>query len=143
MWRNPSHPPPEPRPAPQETGHRLATIPRGPGEELRLSLDTFEGRPYVNVRVWAIGSDGAYWPVRGKGVSVRIREIRAVAEALARAYDLTEGGDPSPAAPTRARSRAPSRATSPANRAIQQPPARQLPGPPGHDLQFDEFGDSA
>ena len=90
MYRNPafSHqaeaPPPQP---PVEDGVNLATIPRGPGEQLRVTLSEFNGHRYLAVRVWALGQDGrSWWPVKGKGVSIRLREILAVGQALARAF---------------------------------------------------------
>lgn len=83
MWVNPKYRDQveQPRP-PQETGRRLATFPRGDGVELRVSLAEYQGRPYVALRVWERGQDGQWWPVRGKGCSVRVAEARELAEAL-------------------------------------------------------------
>ena len=84
MWINPNHPdPPRQAPPPQETGDRLATFERHGGEELRVTLAEFNGHPFVSLRVWAPGPDGQLWPVRGKGVSVKLREVAGLAEALA------------------------------------------------------------
>src|SRR5689334_143522 len=100
MWVSPNHPererllfrqsaaPPDP------TGRPLATLQRGRGEELRVSLDEFEGHPFVSLRVWAPGPTGELWPVRGKGVSVRVRELLDVADALREAADLAGGERP-------------------------------------------------
>ncbi len=133
MWRNPSLPLPEPRPAPQETGERLATLPRGQGEELRVSLDEYQGRAYVGLRVWAMGLDGAWWPTK-RGCSVRVRELAEVAQALMRARDLVEGPPP------------PRRASLPAGRGGRSAPPRdhapargQLPGLSAPSGDFDEF----
>jgi Transcriptional Coactivator p15 (PC4) len=94
MWRNPAYPARQQPTAPEERGERLATIPRGPTEELRVSLDEFNGHPFVSVRLWVLGSDGQHWPTK-KGLSIRIRELAEVATALMRARDLvfsaTEG----------------------------------------------------
>ncbi len=98
MWRNPnpSHQPPSPQGPPEDRGERLATLPRGQGEELRVSLDEYEGRPYISLRVWSVASDGSWWPTK-KGCSVRIREISEVARALMVARDLIEGPRNAPA----------------------------------------------
>ena len=52
MWVNPNHPPPERPTPPAENGERLATFPRGDGSELRVNLSTYQGRPFVSLRVW-------------------------------------------------------------------------------------------
>jgi Transcriptional Coactivator p15 (PC4) len=93
MWKNPkyaSEAEPAPSTPPAERGQRLATIPRGRTEELRIALDEFEGRPYVALRLWAQGSDGGFWPVRGKGLSVRVKELDDVIAALGQARDLLD-----------------------------------------------------
>jgi hypothetical protein len=60
MYVSPNHPnPPKPyvpSAPPEETGRRLATFPRGPDAELRVSLDTYKGSDFVSVRVWERGS---------------------------------------------------------------------------------------
>ncbi len=78
--------PEEQREAPRESGKRLATFPRRggptrPPEELRITLDTFEGHAFVGLRLWAQGSDGNFYPSR-KGVSVRVGELVGVIKAL-------------------------------------------------------------
>lgn len=100
MWVNPNHPnPPRPSAAPQETGEILAIFPRGRSEELRVALAEFEGSPYVSLRVWAAGSDGQLWPVKGKGVSIRLREVADLAAALTEIADRL--GDDDGAVPGR------------------------------------------
>ncbi len=91
MWRNPKYFPPaeqaetEQHPeAPADTGERLATFPRDPGTELRVSRAEYQGRPFVSLRVWQRDQAGAWWPVKGKRCSVRIGECTALAEALHR-----------------------------------------------------------
>jgi transcriptional coactivator p15 (PC4) len=83
MWINPNHPsPPRQAAAPRETGQRVATFARHGGEELRVNLAEYEGHPYLSLRVWAPGQDGQLWPVRGKGLSVKLREVASLAEVL-------------------------------------------------------------
>jgi hypothetical protein len=90
MWTAPGYEPERPQP-PAETGRRLATFPRGDREELRVTLAEYKGRPYLALRVWAEGDGGGWWPVRGKGVSVRISEAGKLAEALAAVAGAAQG----------------------------------------------------
>jgi len=91
MWTDTDtdHPAPARRPAgpPRDTGQWLATFDRGPTEELRVTLASYNGHPYIVLRVWALGSDGYWRPVRGKGCSIRLREVAGLAEVLARVAD--------------------------------------------------------
>src|SRR4051794_20663412 len=95
MWVSPNHPdPPRSPAAPQDTGYRLATFERHGGEEFRVSLAEYRGHPFVSLRVWAPGSDGQWWPVKGKSVSVKLGEVAELAEALETlASQLGDGGD--------------------------------------------------
>lgn len=83
------------RPAPAaanapDPGQVLATAVRPDGSELRVSLHHYEGKPFLRIAPWQRGSDGAWWPVKGKGVSVKVRELGAVAEGLAGAMDALD-----------------------------------------------------
>jgi hypothetical protein len=51
-----------------------------------VSVHVYEGHPFVRVAPWQRG-DGAWWPVKGKGASVRPRELAHVVVALARALE--------------------------------------------------------
>jgi hypothetical protein len=69
------------------TGPLLVAIPRGkpdrngkPEEEIRLSLAEFKGHEYLALRVFRLNLDGGYFPVAGKGVSVRLSEAQAIAD---------------------------------------------------------------
>ena len=123
-------PPPAGGGPPQDLGHRLLTLPRGHDEELRLSLDAYEGHPFLNVRIWTRDADGrGWWPSR-RGVTFKLRELADVAEALAEALDLRAehpAGRPplSPAAPHPRRDRA--------------MPALPSPQSAGGGEDFDEF----
>jgi Transcriptional Coactivator p15 (PC4) len=74
---------------PEERGTRLAACGRGQGEELRISCDEYEGRHYVSLRIWTQDIQGGWWP-SNKGVTIRLRDLPAVADALATAMDLAE-----------------------------------------------------
>ena len=80
-------PPPAAGGPPQDLGHRLLTLPRGQDEELRLSLDAYEGHPFLNVRIWTRDTDGRGWWPSKRGVTLKLRELADVAEALAEALD--------------------------------------------------------
>jgi hypothetical protein len=74
---------------PEERGRRLATLPRGKGEEIRITWDSYEGRPYLSLRVWNQDDNGGWWPTK-VGFTVRLRELPEVAAAIAAALDLAE-----------------------------------------------------
>lgn len=88
------------RPQPPDPGRVFAELPRGSeGDRLRVCLRRApeqHGAPgalFVDVRVW--NRDG--WPVKGKGVAVRLSELARVASALLDACDAArndgaEGG---------------------------------------------------
>ena len=63
--------------------------PNGEPQRLRMSLENYEGHDYISVRLWQ--EDHArrgWWPLSGKGISIRLREAEGVAEALRRALRL-------------------------------------------------------
>jgi hypothetical protein len=64
-----------------DPGKVLARLPRPDGTELRVSEHLYEGRPFVRVAPWQ-QSGGAWWPVKGKGCTVKVRELAQVAAAL-------------------------------------------------------------
>ena len=87
MWINPKYADRYPAPAspapPQDDGEPLGTFRRGDREELRVVLKEFKGHPYISLRLWERDQGGAWWPTKGKGLSIRISEAQGVAEALA------------------------------------------------------------
>ena len=64
---------------PPDPGEVLASIDRGDGVDLRITIlrSSGKGAPYISVGEWKGG-----WPVAGRSVSVRIREIGAVLGAF-------------------------------------------------------------
>ena len=79
-----------------DPGTVLASIARTDGTQLRVSVHCFEGKPYVRVAPWASRDGGrSWWPVKGKGASVRVRELAAVAAALLDAIDVVGNDGPS------------------------------------------------
>ncbi len=127
---------------PAEQGRRLATFDRkGLGDEraeLRVSIDEYQGHPYISVRVWTYDArvDG-WWPSR-KGVSVRLSEAEGVAAALTEAIERV--GDQ----PDRSRSKPLDRGEQggpPARRDEQRQPSQtqSRPAAPARGPAFDEF----
>jgi len=93
MWLKEGYQPEQPRP-PAENGTRLATFPRGNGSEMRVNLSTYEGKPFVSLRLWERDQGGAWWPVKGKGCSVRVGEAAELAGVLAAVASGEQGGAP-------------------------------------------------
>ena len=77
---------------PQDEGLKLATIRRGDKEELRLRWKTFEGKPYVELRLWTRQEEGADWWPTKKGCTVRLGELPDLALGFAAALEELERG---------------------------------------------------
>jgi hypothetical protein len=94
VYVKPGHAPQNPaRTPPEERGKRLATLPRGRGdEELRVNLDEYNGHPYIALRVWKQNGAGDWWPIAGKGLSIKTKELLDVAEALQQAAEMVGQG---------------------------------------------------
>jgi hypothetical protein len=84
---------PKAAPPPVDAGTILARAPRTDGTEFRVSLHRYEGKPYVRVGAWQSAAADA-WPVKGKVVSVKVRELAALANGIVAAMDAVdaEGG---------------------------------------------------
>jgi hypothetical protein len=77
---------------PSENGKRIGTIERSDTEQIRLNWSTFEGKPFLSVRMWRKSDDGSFWPDPKRGISIRVRELSDLAAAIAEALDLAEEG---------------------------------------------------
>lgn len=58
------------------------TFARGKGddrdaEQLRISVDEYEGKRYISARIWYRDAAGEYKPTK-KGITIRSREIKDV-----------------------------------------------------------------
>lgn len=61
----------------------LATLERADGfEELRVGIDTYQGRSFVRLHVWHQNSRREWWPRPGKFATIRQSELIAVRDAL-------------------------------------------------------------
>jgi hypothetical protein len=114
---------------PQETGKRIGTVERSADEQIRVTWCEYQGKPYVNLRLWRRDStNDTWWPDAKRGISIRIRELPDMCDALAAAVDLAaEQLRPSPD-----REQGPRRGYDPG----ALPPASQGQGGNG---EFDEF----
>jgi hypothetical protein len=159
VYISPNHPNPPRRPEPpREEGRRLATFARTPRpgdgkppQELRVSLEHFQGSPYVALKVWEQSSDGSWWPVKGKTISVRMGEVDELAEALGGVKALVESHGPSTRAAQPGDRSTPSGTDRgdevryiPPRNARPQPrdpntPGPGYPTPTSSDQPFDEF----
>ena len=86
-----TQPPAAPRTPPRDTGERLATIPRGESDELRVAWASYEGRPYLSLRLWVRNARGEWWPDPKRGISVRVRELADFATAVDAALEPASG----------------------------------------------------
>jgi hypothetical protein len=75
--------------APADDGVKLATLDRGPGKELRLRWREFKGHHFLDIREWSKSEQGTeFWPVKGRGISIKSRELAEVIKALEAARGL-------------------------------------------------------
>ena len=143
MWVSPNHPnPPRACQAPADDGEPLGSFPRGDGrDELRVTLKTYEGKPYVSIRVWSRDERGQFWPVKNKGCSVRLPEVAGVCEALQAAFkavkELTR--ESRPERPAESGRRSPRPGDRPQRQDYRE---ANLPRQGGSGSEFDEFSES-
>jgi hypothetical protein len=123
----------EHREPPAERGHKLATFDRskreGPATQLRVSLDEFEGHQYIRVQAWQKNRSGQWWPVKGGGFTIRLREADDWLAAIKRGVSLADRQDAAPA-DRRDGERGP-------RRQFNRDEAREVTST--HGEQFDEF----
>ncbi|MFH1177443.1 MAG: transcriptional coactivator p15/PC4 family protein, partial [Acidobacteriota bacterium] len=62
-------------------------------EQLRVTLREYQGRPFIDLRVWFLANDNHWHPTK-KGATIRRGELGRVLEALGRAAQLFGGGRP-------------------------------------------------
>src|SRR4051812_46465382 len=75
---------PEP---PKENGERIATLDRSDSEQIRINWPEFEGKKFASIRMWTKDREGQWWPDR-RGIALRVRELPALADAVAALLDL-------------------------------------------------------
>lgn len=55
----------------------IATVPKRPGEEIRISVDEFQGQTRVNIRVWWENDFGEWRPGK-QGLSLTATQFREI-----------------------------------------------------------------
>ena len=71
-----------------DDGERLATIERGPNVELRFTLKKFKGHRFIRLQQWeADPHNSQWWPSKGKGFSIKARELDAIGADLIEAME--------------------------------------------------------
>lgn len=71
---------------PRSESTPLAAFPTGAKSETRVSLDTYGGRTFANLRDWYQSRDGTWKPTR-RGVTINVADLPALAEAVSRAIE--------------------------------------------------------
>src|SRR6185436_8653608 len=70
----------------------IANLPKGSGEEVRVSLGEFKGKQYIDLRVYFENDDGEWKPTK-KGVALSVNLFHKLKDALKEAEDtLKENG---------------------------------------------------
>jgi hypothetical protein len=87
-------PDPTPPASPRDGPRTLARFGRGDSDELRVSLAQYKCHQYVLMQIWSLGPDLRWRPRAGRSATVRVRELRRLAEVLMRAADQVEGRGP-------------------------------------------------
>ena len=76
-----------PAAAAPDQGDVLARVARADGTEMRVSLHAYEGKPYLRIGPWQRGAGDAWWPVKSKGTTVKVRELGDVVAGLCAAME--------------------------------------------------------
>src|SRR5687767_9654187 len=72
-----------------DDGLKLLTLSRGPNRELRVRWKTFKGHSYLDLREWSVNSyNGQWFPAKGKGITIKLRELEDVGAAIQAALKL-------------------------------------------------------
>ena len=65
----------------------IAAIPKGRRAELRVSLNEWQGRKTIDLRLWFMPKSGGTWGPSKKGVSIQAAKLDALIEGLVRARE--------------------------------------------------------
>lgn len=66
-----------------DDGVKIATLSRGPNRELRIRWREFKGHHFLDLREWSVNpKNSQWWPERGKGITIKARELVEVRAAL-------------------------------------------------------------
>ena len=77
---------------PTDDGIRLATLPRGNNRELRVRWREFKGHHFLDLREWSNNPKSSqWWPEKGKGITIKARELQSVEAAIRDALARSNG----------------------------------------------------
>jgi hypothetical protein len=68
----------------------IESIENGNGRSVRIHLQTFKGKGYVDIRTWIEGDDGE-WKATPKGLTLHTELLPALIQALMKADESLEG----------------------------------------------------
>ena len=66
----------------------LATIPRNATEQLQISVSTYKGNQYLNMRIFYTTDDGQTWLPTKKGVTFGKDALETLEEAVQKAKEI-------------------------------------------------------
>ncbi len=69
----------------------ILRVARGAKTETRVSLDSFDGRTFVNLRLWFMAPNGVWGPTR-RGVTFEVEALHDLQRAIQEAIQRTTGG---------------------------------------------------
>ena len=75
--------------SPAPTGQLIKKFARSDREEVLFTIEEYKGHKYLNLRVWALLSDGQWWPTK-KGITIRLGEARELSSAIDDVMDYLE-----------------------------------------------------
>lgn len=74
-----------------DDGVKVATLQRGPNRELRIRWREFKGHHFLDLREWSVNPrNSQWWPEKGKGITIKARELADLATAVSEAIALHE-----------------------------------------------------
>ena len=71
-----------------EDSNVLATIPRSATEQLQISVSTYKGNRYLNMRIFYTTDDGQNWLPTKKGVTFTKDSLEILEDAVQKAKEI-------------------------------------------------------
>jgi len=71
-----------------EDSNILATIPRSATEQLQISVSTYKGNQYLNMRIFYTTDDGQNWLPTKKGVTFSKDALEILEDAVQKAKEI-------------------------------------------------------
>lgn len=74
-----------------EDANELAIIQRNPTEQLKITISTYKGNQYLNMRIYYTTDDGNNWLPTKKGVTFGKDSLVTLEEAVQKAKEIMLG----------------------------------------------------